>query len=156
MSLQQQIDKVSIAMLPKIETAIKNADAYEANQMRYFALQDMNNSIVAIDKMNKSQLARFENNLLKMFEYNNWLGEMTRQDFIEKMTSAIRLASSSDYYCIEQAIFVAFGCGDVGRNSSKMHDMLYTTKLAPELSKIKSLQFLLKKCLDNKFYTTLV
>lgn len=73
MSLQSELDQEAIDMLPKIKTEIKKAASFEANEMLCRTLRECMNSKIAMNSMNSEQLEKFQQDLLEIFEYNNWI-----------------------------------------------------------------------------------
>ena len=73
MSIQSQLNNSAIAVLPKIAAIIERAEVFEANQMKYRALREINNSKIAIDSMTLVQLDEFQEDLIEVFKCRNWI-----------------------------------------------------------------------------------
>lgn len=73
MSLQSQLDQEAIDMLPKIKSEIAKAAFEEANAMRLKTLQYCMNSSKAIIDMNSKELEEFQDDLLEIFKYREWI-----------------------------------------------------------------------------------
>ncbi len=73
MSLQGQLNQAAIDCLPKIKEVIANAGDFEANQMEFMALRAMMNAHTPVSDMSAEQLDQFQNDMLDVFKYKNWL-----------------------------------------------------------------------------------
>jgi serine/threonine-protein kinase RIO1 len=71
MTIQSQLNNDAISKLSTVSEEIKNANAFDANQMIYLVLQEFNNSKIAFDDMNRAQKAEFEANILSIFLHKN-------------------------------------------------------------------------------------
>ena len=73
MSIQSQLNQDAIEMLPLVKAAIANAGTFEGNQMHCYTIRECLNSQTPIAFMSGSELQEFQNNLLDVFNKNNWL-----------------------------------------------------------------------------------
>ena len=73
MSVQAALNADSMNSIPKVKQVISKAENFEANQMEQKALNKMMNSHVAIVDMNCQQLEQFQDDLIEIFKFNNWL-----------------------------------------------------------------------------------
>lgn len=71
--IQQQFDKAALNCLPRIITLIKNAASFESNQMRCKALYCIMDSIKAITDMCPEEIKSFEDELIRIFKYKEWI-----------------------------------------------------------------------------------
>ena len=69
MSLQSQLNNDAITMLPLIKSAVKNAEAFESNQMINLTLKECLNSCTPLSDMSENQLEKFQTDLLDTFKY---------------------------------------------------------------------------------------
>jgi len=72
-NMQYQLNAQSINKLAVIKSLINNGNDFAANQMKSAALRAMLNSNESIDSMSDKQVKQFENNLISIFEYKNWI-----------------------------------------------------------------------------------
>ena len=73
MSIQAELNAEALSYLPEILNAIRNAEAFEANQMQNITLQRLLSSDVAVDHMDATDLAFFQADLLDYFKYQEWM-----------------------------------------------------------------------------------
>lgn len=73
MSVQSVLNKNSLRELPKVSDAIANAGEHEKNQMRWYALFQMCDSLISFHAMNDEQKIAFQNDLLETFKHKVWL-----------------------------------------------------------------------------------
>lgn len=73
MSVQAALNADSMNSIPKVKEVISKADNFEANQMEQKAFTEMMNSPVAIVDMNSQQLEQFQDDLIEVFKFKNWL-----------------------------------------------------------------------------------
>lgn len=73
MSLQTQLNADVLAYLPAIKNIIKEAEAFEANQMSVVTFRECMNSNKAIDQMNAHELLNFQARLIRRFEFSGWI-----------------------------------------------------------------------------------
>ena len=71
--MQYQLNAQSISKLAVIKSLINNSNDFTANQMKSAALRAMLNSSEPIGSMSDKQVQQFENNLISIFEYKNWI-----------------------------------------------------------------------------------
>ena len=72
MSIQAILDEQAIERLPLIARVIKQAPPFEANQMRCYALKEINNNTLSLDEMSPNMLDAFEGYLTTMFSFKGW------------------------------------------------------------------------------------
>jgi intracellular sulfur oxidation DsrE/DsrF family protein len=73
MTIQTLLNTTAISFFPKVKSAIESAEGFEANQMNYATVQACNNSVKPIDSMTKTQLEKFEADLIESFQFKNWI-----------------------------------------------------------------------------------
>lgn len=73
MSLQHQLDEMSIASLPRIKKLIDESKKFEANQMYQYARHKMMNAWKPVIYMSIDELDEFQDDLIKIFEHHNWI-----------------------------------------------------------------------------------
>jgi len=71
--MQAIFDNYALDKLPLVRLAITQADNFESNQMRQYALREICNSKISLDQMNQEQIHFFSRDLIKVFEEKNWI-----------------------------------------------------------------------------------
>lgn len=73
MSIQGYFDNEALSMLPKILVKINNAEKFESNEMVCRTLREINNSEIALINMNIEQINEFQDDLINIFKFYNWI-----------------------------------------------------------------------------------
>lgn len=72
MSVQAYFNEQAIDQLNIVRKIIKNANSFNANQMRNYTLRRLLNSTTVLTEMSVKEKMQFENDLLSAFKYKNW------------------------------------------------------------------------------------
>jgi hypothetical protein len=73
MSIQSELDQQAINLLSKVSQAIADANKFESNQMRCYALRAINNTRSCLADKTESEINTFDTNLIKLFKEKNWI-----------------------------------------------------------------------------------
>ena len=73
MSVQATLNAISMNSVPKIKEVIANAEAFEKNQMVYKTHHEMMNSSKPVVDMTSEELEIFQDELIELFHFNNWI-----------------------------------------------------------------------------------
>lgn len=73
MSIQAALNNEAMKFVPKIKQLINKSSDHEANKMLNKTLLEMMNSYKAICEMTKIELEKFQDDLIKIFEYREWI-----------------------------------------------------------------------------------
>ena len=73
MSIQAQLNKAALELVPVVNEHIKKSGAFESNQMINVVLREAMNSDVSLDSMSTEQLEKFQESLIERFKNNNWI-----------------------------------------------------------------------------------
>jgi hypothetical protein len=73
MSLQSILNQDAIDILPRIKKLIRKADNFERNQMYEAVLRATLNSYPTLLLMTKDQIDKFEQSLIDIFKYKEWI-----------------------------------------------------------------------------------
>ena len=73
MTLQAQLDNQVFDKLTLIDAVIEKADAFEANQMRCFAVGAVNNSTFPLNEWSDNEVENFQNNVIEIFKLKGWV-----------------------------------------------------------------------------------
>lgn len=73
MSIQGIFNQEVFNYFPKIVEILKTVEFFERNQIRCKVWQECLNSRVAICNMKENELKEFEDELIAIFKYNNWI-----------------------------------------------------------------------------------
>jgi hypothetical protein len=70
--MQSHLDQQAIDLLLNVAQVILDAPTFEANQMRVYALREINDMITPLLEMNDKQKNILERYLLGIFNYKQW------------------------------------------------------------------------------------
>jgi len=73
MTLQAKLDNMALKMLHMTSNSISQADKFNANQMRCYALREMMNTEKPMNEMTESELKAFDANIVRMFIFKEWM-----------------------------------------------------------------------------------
>jgi hypothetical protein len=73
MRIQAQFDNECLNMLPLIKDIINKAEKFEKNQMINRTLGDCSNSYKPIAYMTEKELIKFQNGLIEVFRFHEWV-----------------------------------------------------------------------------------
>ena len=75
MSIQGHFNEEAIDHLARVKTMIDKAEEFEANQMRFVALQKLFNCTPSVAEMTPSQVSSLEDELINEFTFHGWVSK---------------------------------------------------------------------------------
>lgn len=73
MNVQAYFNEQVIEQLDIGRKVIKNANSFDANQMRNYTLRSVLNTTTVLTEMSTDEKIEFENDLLRVFKLKNWV-----------------------------------------------------------------------------------
>ena len=63
----------NFSAIPRINYLLKTSPTFEANQMKWYATRAMLNSLTPVNTMGMDELIAFEDELVRVFKFHNWI-----------------------------------------------------------------------------------
>lgn len=73
MSIQAIFDEAAISSLKSVNNLIESCDAFEANQMRCYALRHLFNLSKPLSEMGDEEIDKVESDLIEIFHFKGWV-----------------------------------------------------------------------------------